>query len=62
MNNLYKTYSSFKVLNLITKEETVYPYVKGENSVDTENKAIHEQMALTTLPRSRFMVSELIKR
>lgn len=61
-NNIYNEYSDFKVLNLKTENETIYPYVKGEYNVDTENRAIHEQMKITDLSRSSFMVSGLIKR
>lgn len=59
---MYKEYSGFKVLNLDTKVEKVYPYVKGEDSVDTENKAIKDQMKLTDLPRSSFTINGLVRR
>lgn len=60
--SMYKEYSGFKVLNLDTEVEKIYPYVKGEDSVDTENKAIKDQMKLTDLPRSSFTINGLVRR
>jgi hypothetical protein len=54
-------YSGFKLLNLKTKQEIVYPYVKGKNNRDVEDQAIKEQMELTGLSRSNFMVNGLVE-
>jgi hypothetical protein len=60
--NMYKDYSGFRVCNFETCKETIYPYIKGEDSRDTEDRAIREQMRLTGLPRSNFIINGLVKR
>lgn len=60
--NTYDKYSGFKVKNSVTGDIEQYPYIKGEDGRDTEDKAIREQMKLTGLTRSNFMVVDLVKR
>jgi hypothetical protein len=60
-NNGVNGYTGFKLMNLVTGKEEQYPYIKGWNNVDSENKAIREQMELTGQSRSNFIVSGLIK-
>ncbi|MDF2534229.1 MAG: hypothetical protein K0R18_386 [Bacillales bacterium] len=60
-NNGVNGYTGFKLMNLVTGKEEQCPYIKGWNNVDSENKAIREQMELTGQSRSDFIVSGLIK-
>lgn len=55
------TYTAFDVLNNKTDKVVKYPYVKGLDNVDCEDNAIKDQMKLTGLPRSTFMIYGLHK-
>lgn len=54
-------YSKFQILNLATKKTVTYPYIKGMDNRDVENKAIKEQMEINNQPRADFMIHGLIK-
>lgn len=60
--DMHREYSGFEVLNMKTKMKRVYPYIKGKDSRDVEEKAIKEEMSNTGEPRSNFTISGLIRR
>jgi len=54
-------YKGFKLFNSKTKTVKEYPYYKGWDNRDSEDKAIRKEMELTNQPRCDFGVVGFVK-